>query len=342
MSTAGSFSSRTLHADRIRGRGKPSFLGLRHDQLGAAVTRAPMATAPRVSLHRSAFHRMVTDAAGNRELDRKNPVLPAAEPGPDPVRRRPARRAAARSPVRSPDSGERALRTYPSAPVVSANNRHGTIPVTLRLLPALLVGAALAAAGACYQTLFRLAARGTGACNGHPCHCAHGRGAFVRLRSRRPGRGARGWPHGLRAVACASRRQPSHHATRAGEILIGYLARRAVTLVPCYPLPKGHARARDSLRNFPCLDGLVQIVSGLQVHPQLGGCPKDIGEIKRGARRYASLAPDEFVETSLCPANSVRKFRLAHPHGLQKLFKKHLSGMKGIRWLIVHGSRPRQ
>ena len=95
---------------------------------------------------------------------------------------------------------------------------------------------------------------------------------------------------------------------------------------------------RRSGRSTPT-DGLIEIVSGLQIHPQLGGGAERFGQVQRRVRRDAALAFDQFVQPCTRPAEFPGKLRLRNAGRLQEFFEQYFAGMKRILGLF-HGLAP--
>ena len=81
-------------------------------------------------------------------------------------------------------------------------------------------------------------------------------------------------------------------------------------------------------------DGLIEIVSGLQIHPQLGGSAERFGQVQRRVRRDAALALDQFVQPCTRPAEFPGKLRLRNAGRLQEFFEQYFAGMKRILGLF--------
>src|SRR3989454_1518527 len=90
------------------------------------------------------------------------------------------------------------------------------------------------------------------------------------------------------------------------------------------------------LCDFSAFGGLVKIIGGLQVHPELSGCSQRLGQIQSRISRHVPFRFDELMQTSSGPAEFLGKGRLRHARRLQKLFKKNLPWMKGVSGLF-HG-----
>src|SRR2546426_4687913 len=90
------------------------------------------------------------------------------------------------------------------------------------------------------------------------------------------------------------------------------------------------------LCDFSAFGGLVKIIGGLQVHPELSGCSQRLGQIQSRISRHVPFAFDELIQTSSGPAEFLGKGRLRHARRLQKLFEKNLPWMKGVSGLF-HG-----
>jgi len=90
------------------------------------------------------------------------------------------------------------------------------------------------------------------------------------------------------------------------------------------------------LCDFSPFGGLVKIIGGLQVHPELSGCSQRLGQIQGRISRHVPFAFDELIQTSSGPAEFLGKGRLCHTRWLQKLFVKNFSWMKGVSGLF-HG-----
>src|SRR5437899_8269179 len=90
------------------------------------------------------------------------------------------------------------------------------------------------------------------------------------------------------------------------------------------------------LCDFSPFGGLVKIIGGLQVHPELSGCSQRLGQIQSRISRHVPFALDQLIQTSSGPAEFLGKGRLCHARRLQKLFVKNFPWMKGVSGLF-HG-----
>src|SRR2546428_8815059 len=90
------------------------------------------------------------------------------------------------------------------------------------------------------------------------------------------------------------------------------------------------------LCGFAPFGGLVKIIGGLQVHPELSGCSRRLGQIQSRISRHVPFALDQLSQTSSGPAEFLGKGCLCHASRLQKLFVKNFPGMKGGSGLF-HG-----
>src|SRR5207244_2712822 len=90
------------------------------------------------------------------------------------------------------------------------------------------------------------------------------------------------------------------------------------------------------LCDFSPFGGLVKIIGGLQVHPELSGCSQRLGQIQSRISRHVPFALDQLIQTSSGPVEFLGKGCLCHARRLQKLFEKNFPWMKGVPGLF-HG-----
>src|SRR5947209_448250 len=90
------------------------------------------------------------------------------------------------------------------------------------------------------------------------------------------------------------------------------------------------------LCDFSPFGGLVKIIGGLQVHPELSGCSQRLGQIQSRISRHVPFALDQLIQTSSGPVEFPGKGRLCRARRLQKLFVKNFPWMKGVSGLF-HG-----
>jgi hypothetical protein len=84
--------------------------------------------------------------------------------------------------------------------------------------------------------------------------------------------------------------------------------------------------------------GNIEIVTGLQAHPELGR----IAEVTRQAQRRISsdtaFAEHDLVDAAGMYANIQCQAALAHVHRLQEFFQKNFAGMDGKQFIFSHGN----